>query len=243
MPLPKPSGSRRELHKAALGNHEGFAEVLAIAEKKMDLAERKPRTFAKVESPQQALDIFKQSIADAEVAYAAALAPLTKPQIQELQTYIYPVLVGQNEVGHTLNDRGTGRRLTDLMEMMDRNSLFAAADALVPITDPELLEQLESLPAEGDVKVEGVTGRVVDRIDTPYGAIVIGGKGPNTYNLDKMPGIAAVIDLGGDDTYIEGTVGLERPVLVVIDLGGNNAYRGNASPAFKAGRSSAFPCS
>ena len=127
----------RELHKAALGNHEGFAELLAIAAKKMDMAERKPRTFVKVESPEQALDIFKQSIADAEVAYAAALAPLTKSQIQELQSYIYPVLVSQNQVGHTLSDRGTGRRLTDLMETMDRNSLFAAADALVPITDPD----------------------------------------------------------------------------------------------------------
>ncbi len=39
----------RELHKAALGNHEGLAELLAIAAKKMDLSERKPRTFAKVD--------------------------------------------------------------------------------------------------------------------------------------------------------------------------------------------------
>ena len=120
------------------------------------------------------------------------------------------------------------------MEMMDRNSLFAAADALVPITDPELLEQLKSLPADGDIKVEGVTGTVVDRIDTPYGAIIIGGKGPNTYHLDKMPGVCAVIDLGGDDTYIDGTVGLERPVLVVADLGGHNVYRGT-KPGIQGG--------
>jgi hypothetical protein len=224
----------RELHKAALGGHQGFAELLAIAAKKMDLAERKPRTFVKVESPEQALEIFKQSIAEAEVAYAAALAPLTKSQINELQTNIYPVLVGQNQVGHTLNDRGTGRRLTDLMEMMDRNSLFAAADALAPITDPELLEQLKSLPADGDIKVEGVTGTIVDRIDTPYGAIIIGGKGANTYYLDKIPNVCAVIDLGGDDTYIEGTVGLDRPVLVVADLAGRNVYRGN-KPGIQGG--------
>jgi hypothetical protein len=236
-PLDAPAEAERftrELHKAALGNHEGFADLLAIAAKKMDLGERKPRTFTKVVSPEQALEIVKQSIAEAEVAYAAALAPLTKSQIRELQANIYPVLVGQSEVGHTLNDRGTGRRLCDLMEMMDRNSLFAAADALVPITDPELLEQLKSLPAEGDVKVEGVTGAVVDRIDTPYGSIIIGGKGPNTYYLDKMPGVCAVIDLGGDDTYIDGAVGPERPVLVVADLGGHNTYRGN-KPGIQGG--------
>ena len=37
--------------------------------------------------------------------------------------------------------------------------------------------------------------------------------------------MAAVIDLGGDNTYYEGTVSLERPVLVILDLGGNNVYR------------------
>ena len=224
----------RDLHKAALGNQEGFAELLAIAAKKMDLGERKPRTFTKVTSPQQALDVVKQSIAEAQVDYAAALAPLTKSQIRELQANIYPVLVSQNQVGHTLNDRGTGRRLCDLMEMMDRTSLFAAGDALSPLTDPELLEELKSLPADGNVKVEGVTGSVVDRIETPCGAIIIGGKGPNTYQLDKMQDICAVIDLGGNDTYIDGTVGVDRPVLVVIDLEGKDIYRGN-KPGIQGG--------
>ena len=31
-------------------------------------------------------------------------------------------MVGQNRVAHTLNDRGTGRRLVDLMEKMDRGA-------------------------------------------------------------------------------------------------------------------------
>lgn len=217
----------RELHKAAMGNHEGFAEVLSIAAIKMDMPKRKPRTFAKVTSPQQALDIVEQAIADAEVNYTAALSPLTKTQIRELEANLYPVFVGQNQVGHTINDRGTGRRLCDLMELMDRNSLFAAGDALAQLTDPELLEQLKSLPEDGDIKVDGVTGKVVARIETPSGLIIVGGKGNNTYQLDKMPNTCSVIDLGGNDTYIEGTVGLERPVLVLIDLAGNDTYRGS----------------
>ena len=224
----------RDLHKAALGNHEGFAELLAIAAKKMDLPERKPRTFAKVTSPQQALEIIEQAIAEAEVDYTSAMAPLTKSQIQELRTNIYPDLVGQNQVGHTINDRGTGRRLCDLMEMMDRNALFASADALAQLTDPELLEQLKSLPADGNVKVNGVTGQVVSKIDTPSGAIIIGGKGNNTYQLDNMVEVCAVIDLGGSDTYLEGTVGTERPVLAVIDLQGNDVYRGS-KPGIQGG--------
>ena len=217
----------RELHQAALGNHEGFANLLAIAAKKTDLGERKPRTFIKITSAQQALDIVKQSISQAQVAYADALAPLTKSQINELRSYIHPVMVGQNHVGHTLNDRSTGRRLCDLMETMDRNALFAAADALVPITDEELLKQLKSLPAGEDINVEGVGGSVVASIQTPSGTVIIGGKGQNSYQFDKLSDVCAVIDLGGNDAYLQGDVGPERPVLVIIDLEGSDVYRAN----------------
>jgi hypothetical protein len=104
--------------------------------------------------------------------------------------------------------------------------MLAAGEALAPLTDVRLLEQLKGLPEDGNVKVEGVTGRVVARFDTPAGAIIVGGKGPNTYQLDKMGDVAAVIDLGGDDTYVDGIVGLARPVLVLIDLAGNDVYKG-----------------
>ena len=79
-----------------------------------------------------------------------------------------------------------------------------------------------------------MTGRVVAKINTPAGAIVIGGKGPNTYELDKMHDVAAVIDLGGGNTYYEGTVGLDRPVLLVITLGGNNTFSGS-QPGIQGG--------
>ena len=110
------------------------------------------------------------------------------------------------------------------MEKMDRAALVDAAEALVPLSDPALLRQLKQLPADGHVVVPGVTGQVVARIDTPAGAIVIG-KGGNAYQLDDMPGVAAVIALGGGNAYYEGTCSLERPVLVVLNLGGGNLFR------------------
>jgi hypothetical protein len=120
------------------------------------------------------------------------------------------------------------------MEKMDRAALYDAAEAMAPIADVRLLEQLKSLPAEGNVKVAGVTGTVVRRIDTPSGAIIIGGKEDNAYQLDQMRDVAVVIDLGGGNTYLEGTVGLERPVLMVINLGGNNVFRGT-KPGIQGG--------
>jgi len=215
----------RKLHTAAGDDPGSLSRILPILAEKLDLPKRTPRPFLAVNSPEQALDVVKQALVGAQGAYAAALAPLTKDEIQELGANLYPVLVGQNHVGHTLADRGTGRRLCDLMERMDRSALVNAAEALVPLSDPKLLEQLKHYPDSTNVEAPGVTGHVVAKIATPAGAIVIGGKEVNTYRLDDMSDVAAVIDLGGDDTYEEGTVSSERPVLVILDLAGNDTYR------------------
>jgi hypothetical protein len=215
----------RELHKGTLGGRDGFAYLLAIAAQKMDLSARKPKEYAEVTSPEQALEVLKQAITDANVAYTSALSPLNKAQIRDLETNIYPVFIGENHVGHTVNDRYAARRLCDTMELIDRDSLHAAADALAPLTDEGFLDQLKNLDLKGSVQVPGVTGTVVGKIDTPCGTIVIGGSGANAYQLDKIPNLCAVIDLGGSDTYVDGTVGTQRPMLVVLDLAGNDLYR------------------
>ncbi len=223
----------RQLHLAVNGR-DGLAQVLAMASVKMDAGQCKPREVVVARTPDEAIEVVKRCLTDAQVAYCAAVAPLSKAEIRQLQSYLVPVLSSQNKVGHTLVDRGTGRQLCDLMERMDRQSLYAAAAALAPLSDPQLLEQLKSLPADNDVRVPGVTGSIAARIDTPSGAIVIGGKGNNTYRLDDMTDVAVVIDLGGKDAYYEGTVGPYRPVLVTIDLGGNDTYRGT-QPGIQGG--------
>ncbi len=224
----------RDLHTAALDKHEGLARILAIASEKMDAGQRKPRKTPPVTSAAQAIEVIKQALTEAQVAYCAALAPLSKAEISQLLTYAVPVLCTQNQVGHTLVDRGTGRQLCDLMEKIDRAAFYTAAEALAPLADAALLEQLKSLPEQGITSVPGVTGPVVARIDTPAGAIIIGGKGPNTYQLDQMRDVAVVIDLGGSNAYYEGTVGLDRPVLVVINEGGNNLFQGT-KPGIQGG--------
>jgi hypothetical protein len=135
------------------------------------------------------------------------------------------VLTANCRVGHTLTERTSGRRLCDLLEKLDRNAMHDAARALVPLAREELLDQLDALPEEGEVNVEGVTGRVVRRISTPSGDILIGGRGENAYQLDTMADVSVVIDLGGNDVYYEGTCSASRPVLIVIDLAGDDAYR------------------
>ena len=172
------------------------------------------------------MEAVKQALTEAQVEYCKALAPLNKSEIQQLQTYLVPVLCTQNQVGHTLADRGTGRQLCDLMEKMDRDSMHAAADALAPIADERLLRTTQVAAGRGDVKVPGVTGTVVGADRHAQRRDHHRRQGGNTYDLDQMRDVAAVIDLGGNNTYYEGTVGLDRPVLVIVNLGGNNIFRG-----------------
>jgi len=229
-PMKAPSEAEeftRELHQSLLGNHEGLAAALRLAREKMDCEPREPREFAAVASPQEALQAVERALAAAQVSHGEALAPLQRSELKELANGLYPILTSQNRVGHTLSRISSGRRLCGLLEKIDRNAVHAAAEALVPLVNPELLDQLGSLEGEEDVAVEGVGGTIVRHLVTPSGDIVVGGPGENTYELEKMPQVSAVIDLGGDDVYHEGTVSLARPVLIVIDLAGNDAYRGS----------------
>ena len=180
------------------------------------------------------MDILKQALIKAQTAQAAAIAPLSQEEITYLQQQLYSVVTEQGSIGHTLWDRSTGRTLCDLLEKMDRRALFDAADALVPLSDSRLLVELAKISDKGDIKVEGVSGTVLRTVDTPAGKIVIGGRGNNVYELDKMTGVCAVIDLGGQDVYREGTVSPQRPVLVVMDLAGNDRYEGK-QPGIQGG--------
>ena len=224
----------RDVHTTIVKDRGGLAGLLPIIAEKLDLAKRRARKYPHVKTPQEAIDVIKQALIEAQAAQAAALAPLTKSEIRELSTNIYPVMIGSNRVAHTLNDRGTGRRLVDLMERMDRGSLVTAAEALLPLTDPKVLEQLKNYPDSGDVAVSGVSGHVVAKINTPAGAIVIGGKESNTYDLDSMGDVVLVIDLGGDNSYNDGTVSIDRPLLALVNLGGRNVFR-SAKPAVQGG--------
>lgn len=218
----------RDLQKAVINEHGGLGELLTTARARMDLPDRTAPTLPEVDSPDAALDLLRQCLIDAQTHYAAALRPLSKSEIRELAGSLYSVFAENSRVGHTIPNRPRGRRLCDLMERMDRGALHAAAEDLVLLADPRVLDQLAAVPDRqgSPTQVPGVTGSIAEVIGTPAGAIVVGGRGDNTYQLDQMPGVTAVVDLGGNNTYYEGTVSLRRPVLVVIDLAGDDQYVG-----------------
>lgn len=60
--------------------------------------------------------------------------------------------------------------------------------------------------------------------ETEYGLIAVGDKGNTVWKGDVVP--AVILDIGGNDTYIDcGVTSADRPVSVIIDLGGDDFYR------------------
>lgn len=92
-------------------------------------------------------------------------------------------------------------RFTELLEeQVDYASLIAAAQVLARLGNERWLHQVAAAwttPIPASSAPHGVTGDVLFVQETSYGLIVIGGPGPNTYELDK--GIGLIIDVGGND--------------------------------------------
>ena len=136
----------------------------------------------------------------------------------------------------SLSDQTSARVKADLRfaelleEQVDYASLIAAAQVLARLANERWLHQVAAawtkpLPAS-DVP-PGVTGDVLLVQETSYGLIVIGGPGPNTYELDKRFGL--VIDVGGKDLYrgtIASSADEDQGNAVVIDLKGDDTYDG-----------------
>lgn len=117
-----------------------------------------------------------------------------------------------------------------LQHQLDYAHLMAAAQVLARMANEHWLMLLTtsfSQPIPSTQTPPGVTGAVVYVQETSYGLIVIGGSGPNTYELDNRFGL--VIDLGGNDHY-EGTIAsstdAEHGNAMVIDIEGNDTYAG-----------------
>ncbi len=117
-----------------------------------------------------------------------------------------------------------------LKERVAYEHLLAAGQILAQLTTTRWLEELEPAfpnPLSPTQIPPGILGEVRFLQETPEGLIVIGGPGPNTYELERP--IALILDLGGDDTY-RGVIGASHDIrygnAVVIDLAGNDRYTG-----------------
>jgi hypothetical protein len=118
-----------------------------------------------------------------------------------------------------------------LEEQVDYASLIAAAQVLARLASERWVYQVAAAwtkPLSASAVPAGVTGDVMLVQETSYGLIIVGGPGPNTYELDKQH-IGLIIDVGGKDLYrgmIAASADEEQGNAVVIDLNGDDTYDG-----------------
>jgi len=108
------------------------------------------------------------------------------------------------------------------------SALYDAAEALIPLTNEALLDLLVQFPDDVLPQVT-IGGQRFQRLVTPAGDIIIGGRGRNnTFDLDstEMRNVIGVISFGEHDTFREGVSDMSRPVLVVMALGRQNTFIG-----------------
>ena len=209
----------REFHEAVLNRKDNLKHAMNIAAEKLDVPLDNTLKESRPKNADEALLVVRDALAKARKALVAAWAPLKAEQIDDLRSNLYDITTQQVKGKSAyFPDRKGGRRLCDLLEAMDRQSLMVAGRYIVQLSDEKLLQYLSRASAR------------------PLGkdGILIGGKNADTYNLDELKKVQVIIELGGNDTYIEGTLSAERPILVILDLGGDDIYRGT-QPGIQGG--------
>lgn len=224
----------RELHKDLCDGPVGLRRGILRAAQKLDLTPNISNytNFNSQKTYRTALKLLEQNLVDAHLLHSHALEPLSKEELRYFQINANTALTLRTSVGHTVSARASARQLILLMQKMDRAAMFEGLAKLALVTDPLWLAAIHQIPDQNSwedeaLVLEGVTGTIVRLIETQAGLIVVGGRENNTYELEKMKQVCAIIDLGGNDIYLEGTVNLDRPVLAIVDLSGNDTYRGN----------------
>jgi len=102
-------------------------------------------------------------------------------------------------------------------------------DTIVSAPDATISPPGATLPPAGAaVAFPGATGQLTAVLETPWGPLLVGGAGSNTYDSRCLAAAAFIIEPGGDDVY-RGRVasaagGLVRPFSAVIDVAGNDLY-------------------
>lgn len=219
---------------AAESGVEGLPAVIDILEGGMDRtgASFAPLTFPVTLATEELLTFLTDALEQAYQDREQALRHLS-PQDREflfaqagpLAEHFIPQVAPPQPLSHA---EAAARYATLLMQQVDYSSLISAAQRLARLGNRKFLQQFDiALHNRKPIgrTVPGITGDLLLAQHTSYGLVVVGGHGSNTYDLDN--GAALIIDLGGNDTY-RGMIGAspnsDLGNSVVIDLSGNDTY-------------------
>jgi len=127
------------------------------------------------------------------------------------------------------------QQLSIKAEHLDRVALLTIACELLYWSTPSAASTLENVSPGifRGPRPEGVTGELRMAAETPYGWVLIGGRGPNHYDAD----VAYILDLGGDDFYSGRATrsSANVPVNLIVDRSGTDHYQASEYGGLGAG--------
>ena len=206
-----------------------------LARVKMDVAARGDQpSKATPTTPQEAIEALKTALVETAALHARALAPMSKDDVAAVSREAHSIFCAQAQSGHTVPSRGRAKYLIDAMQKMNKNALYDAAETALSTLDEKTLELLAQVDWNSLEKVK-VDGQEMGRVATEAGDILFGDKNSTVWNLDQYSTVCCVVDLGGKDEYREGVCNVNRPVLVVLDLGADDDYYVGQNPGVQGG--------
>ena len=179
---------------AAESGVEGLPAVIDILEGGMDRTGMpfKPLTFPVTLAREDLLGFLMEVLEDAYQDREHALRHLSPQDRDFLFTQARPLVeqfVPQITPPAQLSDaEAAARYATLLMQQVDYASLITAAQRLARLGNRKLLQQLDIVfhnRTPVHQSIPGITGDLLLAQQTSYGLLVIGGRGPNTYDLEK----------------------------------------------------------
>lgn len=189
-------------------------------------------------TPQELATFMLETLEEASRHREKAVANLTEDERGFLFLHAKNLVEQFSPQISTFSDQTIARakadeRFTELIEtQVDYANLMAAAQVLARLSSVPWQQYVNIAfphPVASGTIPAGITGDILYVEETPYGLIVIGGAGPNIYDLDNRFGL--VIDVGGDDLYrgmIAASTDAEHGNATVIDVSGNDTYQGAA---------------
>ncbi len=155
----------------------------------------------------------------------------TKKNVEEALGNLTPE--EQNLLRKSANDPADDsewNRILEISMKVDRAKLFTAFSPLLSFLTRNNLELLKDDLVR---RFAANKGPLLYEEVTPIGKVIVGNTGSNVYTEDA----ALILDLGGDDLYLNNAGGTRpgMPVALVIDWGGNDRYLGRESLSQGAG--------
>ena len=234
----------RSIHAGLLyGSSKGYNITLSNICQKMEIPFNNSSAEYTSNSFLKSYEYFMIELAHLASLHSQALANLSPDEVQDLNSNMFHILTQDTNVGHSVSNTKSANSMIKSLSKINQKSFYQAASIMLSFSDPAFLSDLEKLKQTDSQKqlssmlmnkddaiykqvVKYIQGDLIGIISTPNGLVIIGSSANNVYDLNKLSIACAVIDIGGDDTYLEGTVSMGRPVLVLIDFNGKDQYRG-----------------